>query len=80
MLVHFVWTQHLVGVDHEPVCRDRRGVRCCPTPCNAVEATAKGFIPVVSFLCQKVAGVPPAPIARRNETIESIVNSGDGDA
>ena len=29
-------------------------------------------IPVVSFLCQNVAGVPPASFARRNETIESI--------
>ena len=26
MLVHFVWTWHLVGVDHEAVCRDRLGV------------------------------------------------------
>ena len=28
-------------------------------------------IPVVSFLCLKVAGVPPASFARKNETIES---------
>ena len=29
-------------------------------------------IPVVSFLCLKVTGVPPASFARKNETIESI--------
>ena len=39
---------------------------------NGILYNVRIDIPVVSFLCPKVAGVPPASFARKNETIESI--------
>ena len=39
---------------------------------NAVEATATRFISVDSFLCLRPTIVSMVPIARRNESIESI--------
>ena len=64
---------------------DRPGSRCSPqersreTRSREAHFSGNGIlfyvrigIPVVSFLCPKVAGAQPASFARKNETIESI--------
>ena len=63
---------------------DRPGSRCSPqelsreTRSREAHFSGNGIlfyvrigIPVVSFLCPKVAGAQPASFARKNETIES---------